>query len=102
MRSKAECTREEANGAVRTLLDILLQSTFCQASQVRCAHVECAPEHRAVPCLPETITPQVSTQVGVHVCMRQNLLSLHWPRRVKLWVLMRACHHSHSSGHYAP
>ncbi len=53
VRSKAECTREEANGAVRTLLDILLQSTFCQASQVRCARVECAPAHRAVPPLPE-------------------------------------------------
>ena len=37
VRSKAECTSEEANGAVRTLLDILLQSRFCQASQARCA-----------------------------------------------------------------
>ena len=35
VRSKAECSSEEADLAVRTLLDILLQSRVCQASQVR-------------------------------------------------------------------
>ena len=35
VRSKAECTSEEADLAVRTLLDILLQSHACQASQVK-------------------------------------------------------------------
>lgn len=34
VRSKAECSSEEADLAVRTLLDILLQSRVCQASQV--------------------------------------------------------------------